>query len=78
MKAVSHTRGEELLIVERLETLRETMRRRAKAAVAFFVPLLELKMDDVHTFFSLSSSRTWCSRLIYDSESDVKVSNLFF
>ena len=65
MKA-EHTRGEELLMVERFETLRETMRRRAKAAVAFFVPLLELKMDDVHTFFSFSSSRTWCSRLIYD------------
>ena len=65
MKA-EHTRGEELLMVERFETLRETMRRRAKAAVAFFVPLLELKMDDVHTFFSFSSSRTWCSKMIYD------------
>ena len=60
------TIGEELLIVERFETLSETMRRRAKAAVAFFVPLLELKMDDVHTFFSLSSSRTWGLKLIYD------------
>ena len=57
-------------MVERFETLSETMRRRAKAAVAFFVPLLELKMDDVHTFFSFSRSRTWCSRMI-DVENNV-------
>ena len=53
------------MMVERFETLRETMRRRAKAAVAFFVPLLELKMDDVHTFFSFSSSRTFSFRFSF-------------
>ena len=46
------------MMVERFETLRETMRRKAKAAVAFFVPLLEFKIDDVQSFFSFSSSRT--------------------
>ena len=73
IKSVLHTRGWELLMLERFDRLSETMRRRAKAAVAFFVPLLELNIDDVHTFFSCSSSRTWWSRLIYDSESDVNV-----
>ena len=60
------TSGEELFIVERFETLSDTMRRSAKAAVAFLVPLpvddvvvvLVLNIEDVHNFFSFSKSRT--------------------
>ena len=60
------TSGEELLIVERFETLSDTMRSSAKAAVAFLVPLpvddvvvvLALNIEEVHNFFSFSSSRT--------------------
>ena len=76
IKSVLHTSGSELLMVERFDRLSETMRRRAKAAVAFFVPLLELNIDDVHTFFSCSSSRTWWSKMIDDVESDL--TNLLF
>ena len=60
------TSGEELLIVERFETLSDTMRSSAKAAVAFLVPLpvddvvvvLALNIEEVHNFFSFSKSRT--------------------
>ena len=60
------TIGEELLIVERFETLSDTMRSSAKAAVAFLVPLpaddvvvvLVLNIEEVHNFFSFSKSRT--------------------
>ena len=54
------------MIVERFETLSETMRSSAKAAVAFLVPLpvddvvvvLVLNIEEVHSFFSFSKSRT--------------------
>ena len=60
------TSVEELLIVERFETLSDTMRSSAKAAVAFLVPLpvddvvvvLVLNIEEVHNFFSFSKSRT--------------------